>query len=261
MQCGAAGHQDFKCPGCSQQFGHHRRRGQHVLKVVEQQQGSRRSPQVVLYVIHQRSVLARPHLQSLRDGRNHQPGVQDGGQADEPDASGELLRRLLGHLHREPGLTRSARTSQSDQPHVVLHQEVLRGLQFPLTADQCVALRRQLPRSRRAGCLHYRFSHVVPHDRQVAHQVAGRCITVHRILSQAPLHGPLKRRWNLRIELADGLRLIPQYRRQSLHRATTLEGSLAGRHFVEDDAQGKLVRPEIHSLPGRLLRRHISNRA
>ncbi len=144
-------------------------------------------------------------------------------------------------MHRQPGLTRAARTRQRDQPDVVLLQEVLGGLQFPLPADQRVALGRQLPRSRRTGRIHYRFSNVVPHDCQVAHQVAGRCITVHRILSQAPLHGPLKRRWNLRIEWADGLRLIPQDRRQGLHRATTLERSFAGRHFVKDDAQGKLV--------------------
>ena len=107
-------------PGqAAEQVGHERRRLDHLLEVVQHQQGAlvaqeRRQPPV------ERLVAGLAHAEGLGDGGGDQVGVGDRGEGDEPDAVRERVGNRRGDLEGEAGLADAAGAGQRQQADVRL---------------------------------------------------------------------------------------------------------------------------------------------
>ena len=100
---------------------------------------------------------------------------------------------------------------------------------------------------------------VLAQGREVSREVLRRRVAVPRLLGEAALDDPAQLGGNLGIERRNRLRLRPNDRRECLRPGGPLERPLACHHLVEDRAEGELIGPEIHRLPGRLLGRHVTD--
>jgi hypothetical protein len=76
------------------------------------------------------------HVQRLRDCREDQAGVTDGGQRHEPDPIRKVPGGFLGDLQGEPGLADPAWSGQRQEAEVVLLQQVDQRRHFALAADE-----------------------------------------------------------------------------------------------------------------------------
>src|SRR5204863_10016606 len=92
-------------------------------------------------------------------------------------------------------------------------------------------------------------------------EVFRRGVAVLAVLCQAAIDEPAERRGNARVQAVDRLGRVLDYGGQRLNGRRALEGTLAGRHLVEDETEGELVGAEVERLPARLLGRHVACRA
>ena len=89
-----------------------------------------------------RGLLGHPH--HAGDRRDHQGGIGERRQIDEPDAIGEALRHLLRGGQRQTRLADAAGADQRHQAHVVLGEEAAEEGQLILPPDQPRRLGREM---------------------------------------------------------------------------------------------------------------------
>ncbi len=102
----------------------------------------------------------------------------------------------------------------------------------------------------------------LPGDRvELDRDVARRVPSPLRVLRQAPLHDPVESLRRDRPLARDRLRLGAHDGGGEARRGGAAEGTLAGRHLVEDAAQGPDVGPRVRGLAFELLRSHVRHGA
>ncbi len=94
---------------------------------------------------------------------------------------------------------------------------------------------------------------------QVGQQFLSLLVSRGRIFRKSPLENPLKRR--RAFQFARWIRTVVQDGVQQRKRAVTCEGPSAGQHLVQDNAKRPEIRPVVHGLTARLLRRHVRHGA
>ncbi|MGB6000749.1 MAG: hypothetical protein WBI00_09725, partial [Thermoanaerobaculia bacterium] len=77
---------------------------------------------------------------------------------------------------------------------------------------------------------------------EISRQIPGGVEAVFRRFVQALLHDPPEVKREARLQPGESLGLLPDDGGESLRSAVSLKCSLPGRHLVEDDSQGELVR-------------------
>ena len=141
----AAGGEDLEAEG-GQQLARQRGGFQHLLEVVQHQQ----KPfvlEVVLHALDERLVPALPHVERLRDGRDDQRGVGEGGERHEEDAVLELIQEISRRLQRQAGLARAPRTGEGKEAHLGSHKPPSDLLHLPLASDERGGLHGQVVRA------------------------------------------------------------------------------------------------------------------
>ena len=130
-----AGDQTHQVRAPREEFGQKRRCLDDVLEVVEDEQGIL-PLQEVRDPLQERSMAGLTHVQRLRDRREDQGGVTDGGQRHEPDPIGKVPRGLLGDPQGEPGLADPTGSGEGQEADVVSLQQVAQGRHLALTTDE-----------------------------------------------------------------------------------------------------------------------------
>ena len=131
----------------AQEVAHGRRRREHLLEVVEQEQrGALR--EMVLEAIRGGAQDAVIQAQRASDRRLDQRRVADGRQVDEPAAVGVALADLPGELDREARLARAAWSRERDEP--VRREQPLQSLELCGPAHEARDPRRHVARRARA---------------------------------------------------------------------------------------------------------------
>src|SRR5204863_1501339 len=72
---------------------------------------------------------------------------------------------------------------------------------------------------------------------QFGENIARGLVAVVRVLREAAAEDPSDMRGEVRADLGDRERVVPQDRRDDVDGAPTLERTLTGQHFIEDDAE------------------------
>ena len=96
---------------------------------------------------------------------------------------------------------------------------------------------------------------------EVAREILRRGVALLGVLGEATFDQPPQGPWRLRRDLRERLGLLLDDRDERLGAGLSLECALAGRHLVEDRAEGELVGVEVDGLAARLLGRHVAGRA
>ena len=113
--------------------GHLRRRLDHVLAVVEDQQGTA-VLEVRAHRLQQRPIGLLAHAEHLRRLADDQGRVADRRQVEEPDAVGKVVDLLRRDLQREAGLAQPAHAEQGQQARCA--EQALDLLQLAIAADE-----------------------------------------------------------------------------------------------------------------------------
>ena len=82
--------------------------------------------------------------------------------------------------------------------------------------------------------------------------------TLFRVLFQAMAHDVLKAMWNGGIGLRNFRRVVAQNGGVNIGKTGPIKGALAGKHLVQDGAEGEDIRTRVGSFAADLLRRHIA---
>jgi hypothetical protein len=100
----------------------------------------------------------------------------------------------------------------------------------------------------------------VADEAQLIGDIVGAIPAVVGIFGQAPLDGPVERRWRHRLKLGDWLRLARHDRADEARLALAHEGPLARRHLVQHAAESPDVGAMVGLLSLELLGRHVLER-
>ena len=138
-QRGLARHERGHSGRRAEQLVDERRRGQHLLEVVEHEQAGIVS-QPSRDRLDERHVGGFLDAEHARDRRAHDFGVADRGQVDE-ERSAELSSELRGRSEGEPRLARAARAGERYEPDAFPAGEVDQCLELLVAADQRGRLR------------------------------------------------------------------------------------------------------------------------
>jgi hypothetical protein len=127
-----------------------RRGGQQALQVVEHEQ-DRPLPEECRQRFAGILAPLRAPPDDAGDRGQHQGGIGQRRQIDEPDAIGEALRHLLRGGNGQAGLADAPGTDQRQQAHVVLGEEAAHEGQLILPPDQLRRLGREMHREAGRG--------------------------------------------------------------------------------------------------------------
>jgi hypothetical protein len=136
-----AGRQNLHRRATVEEVGDPRRRRQHLLAVVEDDEalaGAEERGQGVV----QESVAALADAQGLGDRRQHEVGVADPGEVDEDHPVGEAVGHGVGDRQGQAGLAHPAGADQRQEGDRLVQQPSAGGRRFPLATDQRGARRR-----------------------------------------------------------------------------------------------------------------------
>jgi hypothetical protein len=122
-------------------------------------------------------------------------------------------------------------------------------------------LRPWCPRFRSRACSGALGLDLLPKVLEIVAQVLGDLIAPVRILLQAAPDDPGKVTRQIRPQLGDWMRGVPENRGENLRRGRSLKGSPAGGQFVEDDTKREDVRAVVDTSALRLLGRHVRHGA
>ena len=109
--------QDLQAGRGGEQPGHERGRAEHLLEVVQHEQGGAADEEALERGLERAGALL--HADCVRDRRQRQGGLRDRGQLDEHDSVREVELRLGGDLEREPGLAGAAGPGHGHATHVL----------------------------------------------------------------------------------------------------------------------------------------------
>ncbi len=102
---------------------------------------------------------------------------------------------------------------------------------------------------------------VVAHSLEIAREIARGLVAVGGILGEAPIDRPLERRRHERVQRGRRRRLLLEDRGHRLRSAAAIERTLAREQLVDHRAEREEIRPIVHRASGRLLGRHVGERA
>ena len=112
----------------SEERGHQRRCRQQPLEVVQHQEETLVAEHAALRRAARHLPFA--HAQHRAHRGSDQGGVVQRAQIDEPDAIGEVLQQIGGHLQGQPRLAHPAGTGDGQQPDLLADQHVSQGCQL-----------------------------------------------------------------------------------------------------------------------------------
>jgi hypothetical protein len=84
------------------------------------------------------------YVHCLRNFRDDERGVTDGGQRDEVDAIDKMVEQIGGNLKGEAGFANAARPREGEQTNLLLEQQLLDGGELVSTADERAAGQRKV---------------------------------------------------------------------------------------------------------------------
>ena len=145
VEDGPAGDDDLDRRGAAQELGDHRRRGEDLLEVVEDEQQALVGEPFGEGVVD-RACRALGDADRARDPRRDEHRVADRLERDEEHAVGEVVRGAGGQLQRQPGLARPARAGQRQETG--RGQQAGRLVQLRVPTDERRELGRQVVRVR-----------------------------------------------------------------------------------------------------------------
>jgi hypothetical protein len=142
VQWRAARDQQSKCRHGGQELGDHRRRGQHLLEIVHQQQ--------CLLTIARGTCALRQigrgevcEPQGLGNRARRETGIPDRGQGREQDAELPVIRHEASELQRQTALSDAPRADQCDQTCTRLGEPLLQHLEILVAAEKTRERQRQ----------------------------------------------------------------------------------------------------------------------
>ena len=180
-------------------------------------------------------------------------------QRDEADSAGKLVGDFARDLQGQSRLPDPSRTGERDEPHVRAAQQLTKSGSFVFASNKSGALYGQVVGAGLGARRRHRPGDHAPQRGREPNRGRNRSAAS----DPWPDSAPQSKRTERGIEHsdADALRFIAKDCGRGFRIGFLLERRSAGDHLVEHRAQRKLVGTKVDFTAGRLLWRHVSDRA
>jgi len=198
--------------------------------------------------------------ESLNNGGDDEGWIVNRGERHEVNSAGKKFGEAAGDFDGKPSFTYSAGAGDGDEAHVRAEQEFAGGRYFFFTPDEAGALNgNAIGANFNLGA--GPFGEAVTNGGEFAGEIARGDVAFFGVFGEAAFDGPAERRGSLDGLQADGVDGIAKDGDEGFGGVGSLEEALAGEHFEQDGAEGKLIGAKILSEAAGLLGRHVLWRA